>query len=88
MACMSAVYPISVSMARTCSSVTAAPTETKIVNYTENWLVWDEARRTALMAKLAELAVAIEVEMKAPQDIEGCVVGDDIYVLQSRNQVL
>lgn len=40
------------------------------------------------MAKLAELAVAIEVEMKAPQDIEGCIVGDDIYVLQSRNQVL
>jgi hypothetical protein len=69
-------------------SVTVAPTETKIVNYTENWLVWDADRRTALMAKLAELAVAIEVEMKAPQDIEGCVVGDDIYVLQSRNQVL
>jgi hypothetical protein len=69
-------------------SVTVAPTETKIVNYTENWLVWDADRRTALMAKLAELAVAIEVEMKAPQDIEGCIVGDDIYVLQSRNQVL
>ena len=32
--------------------------------------------------------MAIEVEMKAPQDIEGCIVGDDIYVLQSRNQVL
>jgi hypothetical protein len=69
-------------------SVTVAPTVERVVNYTENWLVWDEARRTALMAKLAELAVAIEVEMKAPQDIEGCVVGDDIYVLQSRNQVL
>ena len=69
-------------------SVTVAPTVERVVNYAENWLVWDEARRTALMAKLAELAVAIEVEMKAPQDIEGCVVGDDIYVLQSRNQVL
>ena len=32
--------------------------------------------------------MAIEVGMKAPQDIEGCIVGDDIYVLQSRNQVL
>jgi hypothetical protein len=69
-------------------SVTVAPTVRKIVDYSEEWLVWDAERRAALMAKLAELAVAIEVEMKAPQDIEGCIVGDDIYVLQSRNQVL
>jgi phosphoenolpyruvate synthase/pyruvate phosphate dikinase len=39
------------------------------------------------MAKLSELAVAIEEEMKAPQDIEGCIVGNTIYILQSRNQI-
>ena len=41
-----------------------------------------------LMSRLAELAVAVEAEMGCPQDIEGCVVGEHIYVLQSRNQVL
>ena len=40
------------------------------------------------MSRLAELAVAVEAEMGCPQDIEGCVVGEHIYVLQSRNQVL
>ena len=69
-------------------SVTVVPTESRIVDYANEPLIWDEAKRTALMSKLAELAVAIEVEMKAPQDIEGCIVGNDIYVLQSRNQVL
>lgn len=69
-------------------SVTVEATEERAVNYADEWIVWDAKRRQELMAKLAELAVAIEVEMKAPQDIEGCIIGDDIYVLQSRNQVM
>jgi hypothetical protein len=31
---------------------------------------YNAGRRSALMSKLAELAVAIETEMNAPQDIE------------------
>ena len=69
-------------------SVVVDEVEKKVVQYADEWIVWDAERRTQLIAKLAELAVAIEVEMKAPQDIEGCIIGDDIYVLQSRNQVL
>ena len=69
-------------------SVTVVPTECRIVNYADEPLVWDEGRRTRLMSRLAELAVAVEAEMGHPQDIEGCIVGDDVYVLQSRNQVL
>ena len=68
-------------------SVTVDPTETKVINYAEEWMVWDAERRTKLVAKLSELAVAIEVEMKSPQDIEGCIVGNTIYILQSRNQI-
>ena len=47
-----------------------------------------KAKRAALLSRLVALAVAVEAETGAPQDIEGCVVGNDIYVLQSRNQVL
>ena len=64
------------------------PTEEQVVSYADEPLVWDDARRTRLMSRLAELAVAVEAEMGCPQDIEGCVVGEHIYVLQSRNQVL
>ena len=41
-----------------------------------------------MIRKLAELAVAIEVEMKSPQDIEGVHRGENFYILQSRPQVL
>lgn len=41
-----------------------------------------------MIAKLSEIACAIETEMGAPQDIEGCVVGENIYILQSRAQQL
>ena len=69
-------------------SVTVVPTESHVVNYADEPLVWDEAKRAALLSRLVALVVAVEAETGAPQDIEGCVVGNDIYVLQSRNQVL
>ena len=68
-------------------SVTVDPTVTKVIDYSDEWLVWDEKRRTALIAKLSELAVAIEIEMGGPQDIEGCIVENTVYILQSRNQI-
>ena len=58
------------------------------MDYANEWIVWDAGRRQALMSKLAELAVTVETQMGAPQDIEGCVVGDTVYVVQSRNQIL
>ena len=69
-------------------SVTVVATEESVVRDADEPLVWDDAMRTRLMSRLAELAVAVEAEMGCPQDIEGCVVGEHIYVLQSRNQVL
>ncbi len=70
-------------------SVTVTPTTTKVVDYAEEPLIWDtDGKRTRMIAKLSEIACAIETEMGAPQDIEGCVVGENIYILQSRAQQL
>jgi alpha-glucan,water dikinase len=33
-------------------SVTVAPTVPKIVNYADEWLIWDAPRRTALMVRI------------------------------------
>ena len=62
--------------------------ELKPVAYADEPLIWDAEKRSSMIRKLAELAVAIEVEMKSPQDIEGCIVGENFYILQSRPQVL
>ena len=69
------------------SIVVDAPT-LEPVDYANEPLIWDAEKRSAMIKKLAELAVAIEVEMKSPQDIEGCIVGGSTYILQSRPQVL
>ena len=52
------------------------------MNYADEWIVWDAKRRQELMAKLAELAVAIEVEMKAPPVSRGAS-SETTSVLQS-----
>jgi phosphoglucan,water dikinase len=44
----------------------------------------DRAWREQLAARLREVALALEHEMGGPQDVEGAVVGDEIWVLQSR----
>ena len=69
-------------------SVVVDEPELKPVAYADEPLIWDAEKRSAMIRKLAELAVAIEVEMKSPQDIEGCIVGENFYILQSRPQVL
>ena len=57
-------------------SVVVDEPELKPVAYADEPLIWDAEKRSAMIRKLAELAVAIEVEMKSPQDIEGCIVGE------------
>ena len=69
-------------------SVVVDEPELKPVAYADEPLIWDAEKRSSMIRKLAELAVAIEVEMKSPQDIEGCIVGENFYILQSRPQVL
>jgi phosphoglucan,water dikinase len=40
----------------------------------------------ALGKRLAALARVIEEEFGSPQDIEGAIVGDQVYLVQSRPQ--
>lgn len=44
----------------------------------------DRAWREAVMARLRELALALERELGSPQDVEGALLGDDVWLVQSR----
>lgn len=68
-------------------SVQAVAPKENFVDYNENPVLWDEGFRNGLIAKLAEVGKAVEATMGSAQDIEGCIVGDDVYVVQTRPQV-
>ena len=61
---------------------------TEAVDYSTSDLSKDERKRTALGLRLAAIGAALEAEYGAPQDIEGGVVGDDVFIVQSRPQPL
>ena len=58
------------------------------VDYSAQPLSADAAARKKLGARLAAIGAALEAEYGAPQDVEGTVVGDDVYIVQSRPQPL
>lgn len=68
-------------------SVTTRVTDVRTVEYAHEGLLWDEGMRAGIAARLAGLAESVEDAAGAPQDIEGCLVGDEVYLLQSRAQV-
>eukprot|EP00286_Rhodomonas_abbreviata_P000694 CAMPEP_0181291048 /NCGR_PEP_ID=MMETSP1101-20121128/1749_1 /TAXON_ID=46948 /ORGANISM="Rhodomonas abbreviata, Strain Caron Lab Isolate" /LENGTH=1087 /DNA_ID=CAMNT_0023395393 /DNA_START=89 /DNA_END=3353 /DNA_ORIENTATION=+ len=68
-------------------SVMATPAKESPVDYNENKIMWDEGFRNAILDKLLTVGKAVEGAMTGPQDIEGCVVDDDVYVVQTRPQV-
>eukprot|EP00287_Rhodomonas_sp_CCMP768_P016546 CAMPEP_0196758624 /NCGR_PEP_ID=MMETSP1091-20130531/104282_1 /TAXON_ID=302021 /ORGANISM="Rhodomonas sp., Strain CCMP768" /LENGTH=1086 /DNA_ID=CAMNT_0042107455 /DNA_START=30 /DNA_END=3290 /DNA_ORIENTATION=- len=68
-------------------SVQAVAASEQAVDYNESPLLWDEGFRSALMQKLLEVGKAVEGAMGSAQDIEGCVVDDNVYVVQTRPQV-
>jgi len=61
---------------------------THTVNYANEPLLWDASFCTSLGGKLAGVAKTLETLLGAPQDIEGAVVGDVVYLLQARPQQL
>ena len=61
---------------------------THTVNYANEPLLWDASFCTSLGGKLAGVAKTLEILLGAPQDIEGAVVGDVVYLLQARPQQL
>ena len=61
---------------------------TSVVAYRKEKLITDPAFTQSLMLSLRDLAQVVEDKMGGvPQDIEGCVVDGQLYVVQTRPQV-
>lgn len=70
-------------------SVMSRPAVEQVVDYTCEPLFWDAGAAEGVMARLAEAGRKMEAAMGgAPQDIEGALIGGELYVVQSRPQVL
>jgi phosphoglucan,water dikinase len=57
------------------------------VDYSTEPLTISEEAALNLMARLTEIGVRIEQAMGGPQDVEGAVRGDEVYLLQARPQM-
>ena len=58
------------------------------MEYSAQALSRDELARNSLGQRLAQIGAALESEYGSPQDVEGTVVGEDVFVVQSRPQPL
>ena len=58
----------------------------RTVNYSKVELSFNAAARNTLIQRLGRIAGRVEKQFQKPQDIEGCVVGSEIYLVQSRPQ--
>jgi phosphoglucan, water dikinase len=58
----------------------------RTVDYSKQELSVSGDARKALAKQLAEVGVVVEDEFGAAQDVEGCVMGGSVYVVQSRPQ--
>ncbi|MCL5096116.1 MAG: hypothetical protein M1608_01005 [Candidatus Omnitrophica bacterium] len=58
-----------------------------LLDYTRERLVWEDNFRKQLLDLIARAGLEVERLCGAPQDIEGAVAHDQLYVVQSRPQV-
>jgi len=58
------------------------------VDYSREPLLWDRDFQVDLATRLAKIGVAIEAAQGAPQDVEGALANQEVYLLQARNQIL
>lgn len=70
------------------SFTTAGAVARSMVEYSTEPLLWEEDFRSDMCDKLAKVATAVEAAMGGPQDIEGAIVDDILYLLQTRPQQL
>ncbi|MBK8481529.1 MAG: hypothetical protein IPL40_10185 [Proteobacteria bacterium] len=68
-------------------SVTAEAPTARLLDYTEEPLLWDAARRLPLVRRIAEIGLSVERAFGTPQDIEGVISEGRLYVVQARPQV-
>ena len=66
----------------------AAPAETGkwVVDYSSMDLSLDHDKRVAVGRRLVEVGLVLEKEFDGAQDVEGAIVGDQVYVVQTRPQ--
>ena len=58
------------------------------IDYSKDPLTCDQTLRQKTAARLCNLGIAIEKSFGSPKDIEGVIKGDDIYLVQSRAQMI
>lgn len=68
-------------------SVLLEPPTSKLLDYSQEPLLWDEGFRRDLIAGILRIGLEIERIAGSPQDIEGAVAGGKYYVVQTRPQV-
>lgn len=54
------------------------------VDYSGEPIVNDAKFREGILRKIAEVGIAVEKALGTPQDIEGVVMGGEVYVVQTR----
>jgi phosphoglucan,water dikinase len=57
-----------------------------LVDYSKAELSLQESVREELGARLGAVAVLLEKRLGGPQDVEGCVVDGEVFIVQSRPQ--
>lgn len=68
-------------------SVTAEAPVPRLLDYTEERLLWDAEQRAQLVGRVAAIGIALERAWGAPQDIEGVISEQRFHVVQARPQV-
>jgi CRISPR/Cas system-associated protein Csx1 len=68
-------------------SITAEPTEERVVDYTAASIVWNTDARETLIRRISDIAKSIESYRGSPQDIEGAIVDNRVILLQTRAQL-
>ena len=56
------------------------------LNYSRQALSTDADKRAAVGKKLADVGSALEKAFGGAQDVEGALVGEDVYIVQTRPQ--
>ena len=57
------------------------------MSYHNSEIFTNKQKVDSMMNKIAKLGIAVENIYNSAQDIEGCIVGNDIYIVQTRPQV-
>ena len=68
-------------------SFLAEPPQQRLLDYTDDPLVWDPDFREKMLRNIARIGLEVEQACGSAQDIEGAVQQGDFFVVQTRTQV-